>query len=180
MPELCADCGATFASPAALVRRMSEAHSGGGFTASLSMNPEAGRPGLVRALCRENASVTGSHLPGTTRARTTGPTAPRAGPPNTSRPTRSVLQRGRFPGVNQTLLPTDYWSRIRRSVGTGRLSTAPGSDRGFGLGAPERGPPVGRFVPSPLNLQGEKGVLDGGCEVRMDERRCGFRRPRPF
>ncbi len=51
MAEECADCGATFSAPAELVRHMQSAHSGGDAHASLKMNPEADRPGLVCALC---------------------------------------------------------------------------------------------------------------------------------
>jgi hypothetical protein len=51
VPEECADCGASFGSPAELVLHMREAHSGGDSRASLLMNPESTTPGLVCALC---------------------------------------------------------------------------------------------------------------------------------
>jgi uncharacterized C2H2 Zn-finger protein len=51
MAEECADCGATFSSPAELVRHVKENHSGGDPHASLAMNPESERSGLVCALC---------------------------------------------------------------------------------------------------------------------------------
>lgn len=47
MPEMRVNCGAAFASPAELIRHMSEAHSGSSSNASLSMNSEAERPGLL-------------------------------------------------------------------------------------------------------------------------------------
>ncbi len=51
MPDECADCGATFGSPADLVRHLQKKHAGGDAAASLAMNPEAGTPGVVCALC---------------------------------------------------------------------------------------------------------------------------------
>jgi len=51
MAEECADCGAMLATPAELVQHMKEALGGGNAKASLPMNPEAERPGLVCALC---------------------------------------------------------------------------------------------------------------------------------
>jgi uncharacterized C2H2 Zn-finger protein len=51
MAEECADCGATFSTPAELVKHMSESHAGGSAQASLAMNPEAEKAGLVCALC---------------------------------------------------------------------------------------------------------------------------------
>ena len=56
MAEECADCGATFSSPAELVRHVNEAHAGGDAHASLSMNPEAERAGLVCAMCGKRFS----------------------------------------------------------------------------------------------------------------------------
>lgn len=51
MAEECAQCEATFATPAELVLHMNEAHAGGNPPASPRMNLEAERPGLVCALC---------------------------------------------------------------------------------------------------------------------------------
>ena len=51
MAEECPDCGASFASSAGLVDHMKRAHTGGDPQASLAMNPEAGRAGLVCGLC---------------------------------------------------------------------------------------------------------------------------------
>jgi uncharacterized C2H2 Zn-finger protein len=51
MAEECADCGASFASSAELVQHMKEAHPGGDPDASLAMNPESERAGLVCGLC---------------------------------------------------------------------------------------------------------------------------------
>jgi uncharacterized C2H2 Zn-finger protein len=51
MAEECADCGASFASSAELVQHMKEAHPGGDPDASLAMNPESDRAGLVCGLC---------------------------------------------------------------------------------------------------------------------------------
>jgi hypothetical protein len=51
MSEECADCGASFATAAALVQHMKEQHGGGDAKASLAMNPESTKPGLVCALC---------------------------------------------------------------------------------------------------------------------------------
>ncbi len=50
-PDECADCGASFASPGDLVRHVAEVHHGGDARASLEMNPETRRPGLLCALC---------------------------------------------------------------------------------------------------------------------------------
>lgn len=51
MPEECPDCGGTFASPADLLNHVTKAHGGGDAKASLAMNPESQRRGLVCALC---------------------------------------------------------------------------------------------------------------------------------
>ncbi|HTZ62050.1 MAG TPA: C2H2-type zinc finger protein [Thermoplasmata archaeon] len=51
MAEVCADCGASFGGPAELVRHMNTVHHGGDDVASLDMNPESHRAGLVCALC---------------------------------------------------------------------------------------------------------------------------------
>jgi uncharacterized C2H2 Zn-finger protein len=51
MAEECADCGASFASSAELVQHMKEAHPGGDPKASLAMNPESEKAGLVCGLC---------------------------------------------------------------------------------------------------------------------------------
>ncbi|HTT15615.1 MAG TPA: C2H2-type zinc finger protein [Thermoplasmata archaeon] len=51
MAEECADCGATFGSPAELVRHVEHDHHGGDAVASMEMNPESDTQGLVCALC---------------------------------------------------------------------------------------------------------------------------------
>jgi uncharacterized C2H2 Zn-finger protein len=51
MAEECADCGASFASSSELVQHMKEAHPGGDPAASLAMNPESDKAGLVCGLC---------------------------------------------------------------------------------------------------------------------------------
>jgi uncharacterized C2H2 Zn-finger protein len=51
MAEECADCGASFASPAELVQHMNTVHHGGDAKASLAMNPESRTPGLECGLC---------------------------------------------------------------------------------------------------------------------------------
>lgn len=51
MAELCADCGASFGSPATLVTHMKTAHEGGDSAASLRMNPAASTPGFLCGLC---------------------------------------------------------------------------------------------------------------------------------
>jgi hypothetical protein len=51
MAEECADCGATFGSPAELVAHMKKAHEGGDPRASMDMNPESHVPGLECAAC---------------------------------------------------------------------------------------------------------------------------------
>lgn len=51
MAEICADCAASFGSPAELVRHMKTVHKGGDDRASLALNPESHRAGLVCALC---------------------------------------------------------------------------------------------------------------------------------
>jgi uncharacterized C2H2 Zn-finger protein len=51
MAEECADCGASFASSSELVQHMKEAHPGGDPKASLAMNPESEKAGLVCGLC---------------------------------------------------------------------------------------------------------------------------------
>lgn len=51
MAEMCANCGAAFGSPEALLHHMGEVHGGGNPTESFFLNPEAARPGLVCALC---------------------------------------------------------------------------------------------------------------------------------
>jgi hypothetical protein len=51
MAQECADCGATFGSPAELVEHMNTVHGGGDAEASLEMNPEASRAGVMCALC---------------------------------------------------------------------------------------------------------------------------------
>jgi Zinc finger, C2H2 type len=51
MAEECADCGATFGSPAELVAHMKKAHAGGDPKASMEMNPESHIPGLECAAC---------------------------------------------------------------------------------------------------------------------------------
>ena len=51
MAEECPDCGASFASAAALVTHVKATHHGGDAKASLEMNPEAKIAGLVCALC---------------------------------------------------------------------------------------------------------------------------------
>jgi uncharacterized C2H2 Zn-finger protein len=51
MAEECADCGASFGSASDLMEHMRTAHSGGDASASLSMNPESRRSGLVCGLC---------------------------------------------------------------------------------------------------------------------------------
>ena len=51
MAEECADCGASFSSAAELVRHVKASHHGGDPQASLAMNPESERAGLVCALC---------------------------------------------------------------------------------------------------------------------------------
>jgi Zinc finger, C2H2 type len=53
MAEECADCGASFGSASDLMVHMRTAHSGGDAAASLSMNPESHRAGLVCGLCGE-------------------------------------------------------------------------------------------------------------------------------
>ncbi len=53
MAEMCADCGASFGSPAELVSHVKKAHAGGDGAASLAMNPEASKPGLKCARCGE-------------------------------------------------------------------------------------------------------------------------------
>jgi len=56
MPKECADCGASLAGAAELVRHMEIAHRGGDPTASLSMNLESDRSGLACALCGQRFS----------------------------------------------------------------------------------------------------------------------------
>ncbi|HEV2165856.1 MAG TPA: C2H2-type zinc finger protein [Thermoplasmata archaeon] len=51
MAEECADCGASFASPADLVAHMKKVHAGGDPKASLGMNPESRTPGLECSIC---------------------------------------------------------------------------------------------------------------------------------
>ncbi len=51
MTDECPDCGASFGSPGELVRHVRAAHAGGDARASLEMNPESERPGLVCGLC---------------------------------------------------------------------------------------------------------------------------------
>ncbi len=51
MAEECADCGASFGSPAELVAHMNKAHAGGDPKASMEMNPESHIPGLECAAC---------------------------------------------------------------------------------------------------------------------------------
>jgi uncharacterized C2H2 Zn-finger protein len=51
MAEECADCGASFGSPAELVAHMNKAHAGGDAKASMEMNPESHIPGLECAAC---------------------------------------------------------------------------------------------------------------------------------
>ncbi len=51
MTDECPDCGASFGSPGELVRHMRAAHAGGDARASLEMNPESDRAGLVCGLC---------------------------------------------------------------------------------------------------------------------------------
>ena len=53
MPEECAACGRSFASPAELVRHTEKEHAGAFGTATRAMNPESTTPGLVCALCGE-------------------------------------------------------------------------------------------------------------------------------
>lgn len=74
MAELCADCGASYGSPADLIAHVRKAHSGGNSLASLSMNPESRRSGLVGAMCGRHCAtmdaLTRHHLsphPPTTR-----------------------------------------------------------------------------------------------------------------
>ncbi|MFZ1024059.1 MAG: C2H2-type zinc finger protein [Thermoplasmata archaeon] len=51
MAEECADCGASFGSPAELVVHMKKAHAGGDSKASMDMNPESHIAGLECAAC---------------------------------------------------------------------------------------------------------------------------------
>lgn len=51
MTEVCADCGASFASPAELVTHMQKEHRGGDAAKSLEMNPMSHVNDLECALC---------------------------------------------------------------------------------------------------------------------------------
>jgi uncharacterized C2H2 Zn-finger protein len=51
MAESCGYCGASFGGPADLVAHVNRTHRGGREEASLAMNPESRRPGVVCGLC---------------------------------------------------------------------------------------------------------------------------------
>ena len=51
MAEMCPDCDAWFGSAAELAQHVQSAHGGGDPNATLAMNPESHKAGLVCALC---------------------------------------------------------------------------------------------------------------------------------
>lgn len=51
MPEVCSDCGQSFAEPSDLVVHMRTAHGGGDAAASMDTNPFSHTPGFACALC---------------------------------------------------------------------------------------------------------------------------------